>query len=133
MQDPTREGKQFDCEGVVSSTSPVKDPVHLTSHHRQHQSSTLWYINSAMTSSMTAGPNDVPMQTILPRRSNEGKSSGGLLGLCSFVQDRSFQLGPLTQSSRYMYQASQHGTSLTTMVCDADSTGNSDFSAGHEL
>ncbi|RVW25304.1 hypothetical protein CK203_113462 [Vitis vinifera] len=41
VQDPTREGEQSGCEGVVLSMSPVKDSVHLMSHHRRHQSSTL--------------------------------------------------------------------------------------------
>ena len=90
------------------------------------------YINYAMTISMTASLNGVPIQIILPRKGNEGKSGGVLLSLHSLVQVRSSQLGPLTQSSRYMYQASQHGTSLTTMASDADSAGNSSLSSKYQ-
>ena len=81
---------------------------------------------------MTVSLNGVPMQIILPRRGNDGKSSEVLLSLYPFVQVRSSQLGPPTQSSRYMYQASQHGTSLTIIARNADSAGNSSFSGKYQ-
>ncbi|RVW95146.1 hypothetical protein CK203_025571 [Vitis vinifera] len=75
-------GNKLKLESMVSSLISTQDGKNGYDYEFGR------YINSTMTSSMTAGPNGVSMQTILPRRSNEGKSNEGLLGLCSFVQDR---------------------------------------------